>query len=323
MELVICGGREYKINNVLSYKISNNLFLPCDSLEINFFCEDGIEENLQECREVYLYEHSTLIFSGFADEIIFNINENGKFIKLFARDRLAAIIDNDALPQSFLNPGFENIAAWCLEEFNVKFRNPGFYGRCGTYTIPVGTSCFEAVRKFARQVLGADIYFDRNKTLTLFSSFNQIEKEPRITVGQKEKYKYISFEHKINRADKISEVKAVTPEGTLLSVYNTEINKKYKNITGRKIIKQVKNAYYSEDSGKALALIPNSDFDCAAVKLLCAENDKKDLYDVFAGDVMRICDGYLTCDYIIYEKQMIFDGYDFYINLKGGKNYGD
>lgn len=95
-----------------------------------------------------------LCFYGIVDEQTAQITSNGSTLKLIARSRAALLLDNEALPQTYIHPSLQTVFARHAESYGFA----GFVGNPGTFngemTVTKGMSEWQAIQSFCSYFLG-------------------------------------------------------------------------------------------------------------------------------------------------------------------------
>ncbi len=126
---------------------------PADMLEL-IYLEDK-NENLEY---IYAYENSEIVFAGIVDEQISSCNSNGMQTRIIARSLAALLLDNEAMPQTLLNPSLRVIAERYLKPLGFNCVIGERKSIMGAFRIPKGSSCWAVLEGYCRTFLGSTPY---------------------------------------------------------------------------------------------------------------------------------------------------------------------
>lgn len=142
-------GDRIKLDNLISLNINIEEKVPADDLTAVFGADIT-----DELAKIEIYKNEKLFFCGIVDEQI-NVYPNGYiYTKISARSMAALLIDNEAMPQVYVNPNaltvfLRQVKSVGINEY-VCEKKP-FAGRI---TISKGQSRWDAVDSFCRSCLG-------------------------------------------------------------------------------------------------------------------------------------------------------------------------
>lgn len=139
--------------------------VPADSMELEF----GIV-GLRDVKYVELSREGKVIFSGEVDEQTEEICDVPKTV-IVARSSAAILIDNEAYPMSLENPSAKDVFKFFAEPFGFRKLCGDNKALNGRFTVAKGTSCFNVLKAFSKDVYGAfprcegdTIYMDGKKS---------------------------------------------------------------------------------------------------------------------------------------------------------------
>ena len=184
--------------------------VPADIFEGVF-----VQEITEELAFLKVFRGDTLIFEGVVDEQITTYSER-VYTQVVARSYAALLLDNEAVPQSFVSPDFEVIFKRYLEPLGFE----GYEGENiklkGEFKVTKGMSCYKVLENFLSKadcpmphIRGRkiDLTCGGTDTLTEFS-----DKERAGTI------RYTSLKDSRRRCELLSEIRVRTGEESLYPV---------------------------------------------------------------------------------------------------------
>ncbi len=159
------GGKFISPKNVVKTELEQAVDIPADSLEVLFYYEKGFDD----LQKVFLLEdgcinienavqNKNVLFCGIVDEQRAETNENGEYIRVFARSMAALLIDNECIVQTYKNPSFSILYERHAKPFGISLNrstadNKGLSSR-GLLKLPKGCSHYKAIEKYCDEFLG-------------------------------------------------------------------------------------------------------------------------------------------------------------------------
>lgn len=103
---------------------------------------------------IRVFHGEELVFYGIVDEQTAQISSGGSTLKLIARSRAALLLDNEALPQTYIYPSLQTI----FERRAAPYGFRGYLGTPGAYngemTVTKGMSEWQVIESFCAYFLG-------------------------------------------------------------------------------------------------------------------------------------------------------------------------
>ncbi|MFY9198950.1 MAG: hypothetical protein WBK75_03620 [Acutalibacteraceae bacterium] len=175
IEGVTVSGQTICFSSPIQMELCESFDTPASSLFV-VFC---IFWPLEELEKIIVKNNGEVVFDGYVDEQSTICDSSGVKIKISARSN-APLIDNEALPVTYIRPSVEDIYKNHLEPFGIK----GVLGSgiCqGNFTVSKGTCHWAVVDEFCKCVLNVspkitkDGYLDTrhnvpNETPIVFSN---------------------------------------------------------------------------------------------------------------------------------------------------------
>jgi len=158
------NGELISPKNVINIELEQSLDIPADSLEVQFYYEQGFDD----LQNVFLLEddcinikaaiqYNNVLFCGIVDEQRTIFSEKGDHIKVFARSKAALLIDNECMAQTYKNPSFAIMCERHAKPFGISIKrsdteNKSLASR-GTLKLPKGCSHYKAIEKYCDEFL--------------------------------------------------------------------------------------------------------------------------------------------------------------------------
>lgn len=142
-------GNELFLGTPLKAVVSCDEDVPADSLELMLYAV-----GLGELKHVELTKDGKVVFSGEVDEQTEELCEIPKTV-IVARSSAAHLIDNEAYPMSLENPSAKDMFKFFAEPFGFKKLCGVDKELNGKLTVAKGTSCFNVLKAFAKDVYGS------------------------------------------------------------------------------------------------------------------------------------------------------------------------
>lgn len=186
-------GKEYTVENALSYEIIDEAGASCKGLRLYFDadCEIG------EIACVKAKNDSSMVFNGFCDLQKESRVQNGFEYFIYARSLASVLVDNEAEPFEYKNPTAKQLFINNARQFGFKCSLPDIFTK-NSYIVSKGTSCFGAVNDFVFMMTGFPVYVDENGSMRVYGNGKKV----RYLDG----YHIISQEYIISRSSVVSRV---------------------------------------------------------------------------------------------------------------------
>lgn len=143
------NNQEIYLDKSVSLVIESEESVPADTLAVIF----AVDRRFDEFKFLKMYYKDKLVFNGIVDNHTFIFDENGQYLKLNVRSMSAVLLDNEAMPQSYILPSINTI-------FRRHVKPYGFLGIVGEnsttaqeYTVFKGMSEWDVLYKFCTEVL--------------------------------------------------------------------------------------------------------------------------------------------------------------------------
>ncbi len=147
------SGTVFPLPEPCSFSLSLDEDSPAHSFSARFFLQHPLPP-LHVC-EISLDE--TQILSALLDEQSFSCSADGSFLTLSGRSRTALLLDNDAPPQTYVNPSLKQLFACHAAPFGFT-EITGNSGRFrGQFVVRKGMSHWQALSDFCAYFLGTTL----------------------------------------------------------------------------------------------------------------------------------------------------------------------
>ena len=137
-------GQVVPLQAPVSVKLHAHEDAPADDLSVVFPVLDAVPK----IATVRVYHDGLAVFSGIVDEQITQVNHNGAWLKLVARSRAALLLDNEALPQQYVNPSLTTL----FKRHVAPYGFCGFLGNPAPFdtrlTVTKGMSQWQVIEEF-------------------------------------------------------------------------------------------------------------------------------------------------------------------------------
>jgi hypothetical protein len=143
-------GNKINLGAPLSVVFNRDEDAPADDFTAIFPCRSG----LPSITGIRVTRGNEVIFDGMADEQIFQTASNGCTLKIIARSRAALLLDNEALPQTYIHPSLQTIFDRHAAPYGFTgcIGNPGAFS--GEMTVTKGMSEWQVIQYFCAYFLG-------------------------------------------------------------------------------------------------------------------------------------------------------------------------
>lgn len=272
-EVKTLNNKRLFITNPLYVNIRMNKDTPAHYLEIAFLMTKEFK-SLQAQTEDEILQVNILNDNGIfvtdmlVDEQKIKCSSSGIIVYLYARSKIALLIDNEARPQEYIRPSLDLMFSKYAEAFGFSKsdrENPVFYG---TFEVQRGMSIWSVLKDFSKAVA----YNTPKVTLSNEINFNYTPKKSSLVFSNKNNkdsaVKYESIEFSYKRSKRISKVYAKTQKGSDYSSVFTNNRLVNKNITRERYINLVSE---KNNENKAVETIRKGENDCTSVKIVCRE----------------------------------------------------
>lgn len=143
-------GEKIELGAPLSVVFNRDEDAPADDFTVIFPCRSG----LPSITGIRVTRGNEVVFDGMVDEQIFQIASNGCTLKIIARSRVALLLDNEALPQTYIHPSLQTI----FDRHAAPYGFSGFVGNSGAFsdkmTVTKGMSEWQVIQYFCAYFLG-------------------------------------------------------------------------------------------------------------------------------------------------------------------------
>jgi hypothetical protein len=183
---------EIEINDVISYEISKDTNIACDSARITFVSDSPLNEIVR----VEIFIDGEKIFNGYADTQREYVSADGYECFIYARSSACILVDNEAEPFTYISPSEKSLYINNARDYGFKCKLPKIVCSA-SYQVSKGTSCFGAINNFVYGMTGKRLRINVNDELVLSDSSSYIDLN---------QYGVISEKRVINRGDVITAV---------------------------------------------------------------------------------------------------------------------
>ena len=135
--------------NPLNLIMNRALNIPADDLEISFLFNGKVKE----LKEFYIEKDNKTIFSGIVDTQKISIDNSGIFLNISARSKVAYLLDNEAIPQTYYRPSLINIFKRHVEPYGFKNVSGEMKTFSSEFIVSKGMSEWEVLENFCRDYL--------------------------------------------------------------------------------------------------------------------------------------------------------------------------
>ncbi|MEG1244439.1 MAG: hypothetical protein RSD17_06360, partial [Oscillospiraceae bacterium] len=153
------SGKTVFLGTPLQMQLCESFDTPADAFVAVFFAF----EPLEELEKIVVKSENQTVFEGNVDEQITMCNKQGIKIKISARS-FSQLIDNEALPTTYIRPALDEIFKNHLEPFGIK----GVIGNgiCqGDFAVSKGTCHWAVVEQFCKCVLNSSPRITKDRFL--------------------------------------------------------------------------------------------------------------------------------------------------------------
>lgn len=199
-ECITVTGKIVDLGYPISVKMNKSSDTPVDDLYAVFCYTSHIEE----LKYIKIYFSDEIIFDGIIDEQIVEISDLGILFKIYARSMAALLVDNCALPQTYINTSLETI-------FNRHVKPYGFTNFIGNnkcfsseFIVYKGMSEWDVLKDFCEIFLNTKPKVTYNGVINALGTYNGNKNVCLNNSSENIKYKSIS--RNIKRYNKISEI---------------------------------------------------------------------------------------------------------------------
>lgn len=211
------------LGNPINVCLNKSLDAPSDDLDITF----PTPKKMDEIKNITVYdEDNKEIFFGPVDVQKFSLKTNGSYLSLAVRNKVAFLLDNEALPQSYALPSLEVIFKRHVKPYGFNSFKGDDRSFSEEFVISKGMSEWEVIKTFCVNYLGVYPRFLNNEVL---DATNKITVN-KVTFSNESKgfIKYSSICENIKRYKQYSELYIKTAENPAysLAIKNEEAVKK-------------------------------------------------------------------------------------------------
>lgn len=143
-------GDKIDLGAPLSVVFNRDEDAPADDFTAIFPCRSS----LPSITGIRVTLGNEVIFDGMVDEQIFQTASNGCTLKIIARSRAALLLDNEALPQTYIHPSLQTI----FDRHAAPYGFTGYIGNPGAFsgemTVTKGMSEWQVIQYFCAYFLG-------------------------------------------------------------------------------------------------------------------------------------------------------------------------
>lgn len=157
-------GKEYTVENAVSYELIDEAGASCKGLRLYFETDRGLGEIV--C--VKAENNGSLVFNGFCDLQKEHRGQSGFEYFIYARSLASILVDNEAEPFEYKNPTAKQLFINNARQFGFKCCLPDIFTK-NSYIVSKGTSCFGAINDFVFMMTGYPVYIDENGSMRVYS----------------------------------------------------------------------------------------------------------------------------------------------------------
>jgi prophage tail gpP-like protein len=99
--LISYTGARYEMPTLFSWDMSYGLGSPCDSFEVSFLFESGMQQALDDAVRFEAKNDGETVFTGVVDEYEMLADENGRLVSVRGRGLAALLLDNEAVAAEY------------------------------------------------------------------------------------------------------------------------------------------------------------------------------------------------------------------------------
>ena len=250
--------------------------IPADDLELKFLCSGKV----RELKELYVIKNNENIFSGIVDTQRVSIDDSGIFLSLVSRSKVALLLDNEAIPQTYYVPSLLNIFNRHIKPYGFDFIIGDMKSFSNEFTISKGMSEWEVLENFCADYLKVYPRVSYDGTI---NATGKVTGDNIFFSNVKSGIRYREIYEKINRYEIYSEVnvKATSVDSYSTIVKNDDVINR--GISRRRLLNVVDNMKTPALCGELL--ISKSIKNSYSICLNCPGNlnihigDKASLYD--------------------------------------------
>lgn len=172
-------GKEVPLLPPISAIINAHEDAPADDMTVVF----PLLEKPPEIVSIRVWQEEQPVFSGIVDEQIIQVTQSGTVLKIVARSRAALLLDNEAMPQEYINPSLTLLYQRHVEPYGFC----GFIGNGDPFqtkmTVTKGISQWQVIEEFCISCFGtiprvtADNYIDCSGAtpagMLVFDNYNE------------------------------------------------------------------------------------------------------------------------------------------------------
>ncbi len=158
---VLAGGEQMLLGDPLEAVLSFDRDAPADQLKAVF----PAKELWEPLREVLAYDNGRGVFRGIVDEQNTRLTAEGLFVETVCRSREALLLDNEAEPVPIRNPSLAVLHKKLLEPLGFSEITGSAQCARGELHVEKGTSCWQVLAEFCREILGTEPYAGLDGTL--------------------------------------------------------------------------------------------------------------------------------------------------------------
>lgn len=147
------SGAEILLGEPTEFVFKSESSAPADSLKLVFPCSSEWPRLVR----LEVVEAKEKIFIGIVDEEISESDSRGMRVTLVARSPAALLLDNEAEPQTIINPSLGLMEARFLRPLGFTEINGDRSIRAGKLDVNKGTSVYGILEKFAENFLGSNL----------------------------------------------------------------------------------------------------------------------------------------------------------------------
>lgn len=199
-ECITVTGKIIDLGYPISVKMNKSIDTPVDDLYA-VFCYTS---PLEELKYIKIYFDDEIVFDGIIDEQIVEVSGSGILFKVYARSMAALLVDNGALPQTYINTSLETI-------FNRHAKPYGFTSFIGDnkcfsseFIVYKGMSEWDVLKNFCELFLNTKPRVTYNGVINALGTYDG--KKNVYLNNSSENIKYKSIVKNIKRYNKISEI---------------------------------------------------------------------------------------------------------------------
>lgn len=161
-------NKEILLPDFLSFEIQKEENVPADYLEVKF----KSFANADNIKYIRLFYNDSLVFFGICDEILFSKDLTGAVVTLYFRNKMALLIDNEALPSEFNNITARVLFDKYIKQLGFKSFISDNKALTGKFIVEKGESVYDALYNFTKLNYSSAPYLVDEDTISFINNKN-------------------------------------------------------------------------------------------------------------------------------------------------------